>query len=283
MKNNAAFFRRAVCRALPYLLLTVMAITTLVPFLWMISTSFKPERDVFQIPIRWIPETVTFDNFRRVFTEIPFLQYYFNSLKLAVLTTFTKMLFASMSGYAFAKLYFPGKNLIFAVYLSAMMIPGQVIMIPQFLLINQLGLNNSHWAILCLQCFDVFGVFMLRQFFSGIPNELAESAKIDGAGYLQIFVRIILPLGLPAISALVIISFIGSMNDFMTPFLYLEDEALRTITLGIRSLTTQYEANYSMQMAGTLCGLLPILIIYAFGQNQIIKGISFSSGGGMKE
>lgn len=284
-KNRKGQKRKALSirEILSYILLTAVAITTLIPFFWMVSTAFKLEKDVFHIPIQWIPETVTLNNFKRVFTEIPFPLYYFNSLKLAVLVTVIKLLLASMGAFAFAKLRFPGKNVLFMIYLSAMMIPGQVIMIPQFLLINQLGLNNTHLAILCLQCFDVFGIFMLRQFFRGIPTELIEAAKIDGAGYIQVYLRIILPLGLPAMSALAIIGFIGSMNDFLTPFLYLEDERLKTITLGIRSLTTEYEANYTMQMAGTLCGLLPILLIYAVGQKQIIRGIAFGGGGGIKE
>jgi len=283
IKRKAALRPGVFRRAGAYLILTAVAATTLVPFFWMVSTAFKLEKDVFHIPIQWIPETVTWNNFKRVFTEIAFPVYYMNSLKLAVMVTVVKLLLASMGAFAFAKLKFPGKDALFMVYLSAMMVPGQVIMIPQFLLVNRLGLNDSHLAILCLQCFDVFGIFMLRQFFRGIPDELIESAKIDGAGYLQIFIKIILPLGMPALSALGIIGFIGSMNDFMTPFLYLESDRLKTITLGIRSLTTEYEANYTMQMAGTLCGLIPILLIYAVGQKQIIKGIAFGGGGGIKE
>lgn len=282
-KRKVALRPEFFSKALSYLILSAVAITALIPFLWMVSTAFKLEKDVFHIPIQWIPETVTWNNFKRVFTEIPFPLYYMNSLKLAVTVTAVKLLLASMGAFAFAKLRFPGRDALFLVFLSAMMVPGQVIMIPQFLLIKNLGLNDSHLAILCLQCFDVFGIFMLKQYFRGIPDELIEAAKIDGAGFFQIFIKIILPLGMPALSALGIISFIGSMNDFMTPFLYLESDALKTITLGIRSLTTEYEANYSMQMAGTLCGLIPILLIYAVGQKQIIKGISFGGGGGIKE
>jgi multiple sugar transport system permease protein len=155
-------------------------------------------------------------------------------------------------------------------------------MIPQFLLMNDLGLNNTHWAIICLQAFTPFGVFLLTQFFKGIPAELIEAAKIDGARYTQIYVRIILPMGKPAISSLAIITFIFSMNDFLGPFLYLDKERLRTITLGIRWLAFEYFSHYAMQMAGTVLALIPMLVIYVIAQKQIIKGIAFRGGGSIK-
>ena len=163
-----------------------------------------------------------------------------------------------------------------------MMVPFQVIMVPQFLLIKDMGLVNTHIAIILLQAFSPFGVFLVRQFFMKLPSDLLEAAEIDGAGYIKQFVYIVLPLGLPALSSLAIRTFIFAMNDFLMPFLYLNDKALRTIPVGLRSLTTEYSSNYGMQLAGSTLALLPVLIVYAFGSNQIINGISMGGGGSIK-
>lgn len=265
-----------------YTFLICLSVLTLIPFFWMISGSLKPESALFKIPIQWLPESFYLDNYVEIFTEIPFLTYYANSLKLAILVTGLQILTSSMMGYSLAKLHYPGRQGILLMYLSTMMVPFQVIMVPQFLLINRLGINDTHFAIIMLQAFTPFGVFLLRQYFMGIPTDMLEAAEIDGANHLQIFLRILLPLGLPAISSLGITTFIFVMNDFLAPFIYLNTPTLKTITLGLRSLTTEYVSKYAVQLAGATCALLPILIIYAVGQNQIVKGIGFGGGGAVK-
>ena len=281
-RMDTELLKKRVQQWLKYIILLLLSVTTIIPFIWMLSSSFKPETELFSIPIQWIPKTLYLDNYKEVFTEIPFLRFYLNTLKLAVCVTTLQVISSSMMGFSLAKLHYPGRQGILILYLSTMMIPFQVIMIPQFLLINRLGLIDTHFAIIALQAFTPFGVFLMRQFLANVPNEIIEAARIDGAGYVQTYIRIVMPLAKPAISSLAIITFIFSMNDFLAPFIYLNSENLKTITLGLRSLTTEYVSKYAMQMAGSTCALIPILTIYAVGQKQILKGIAFGGGGAVK-
>ena len=265
-----------------YAVLILFSITTLIPFAWMLSASLKPEKDVLRFPVQWIPEVMSFANYEQVFEEIPFAAYLLNSLKLAATICVIQVFTSSMCGFAFAKLRFHFKKGLFMIYLASMMIPSQVIMIPQFQLMKALGLYNSHAAIICLQAFSTFGVFLMKQFMSSLPTSMLESATIDGAGYFRTFITIVIPLCVASISSLAIITFIMVMNDFMTPFLYLDNPALKTLTLGLRSLATEYDGKNAAQMAGTVCALIPMMTIYVLGQKQIVKGIAFNGGGSVK-
>ncbi len=274
--------RRVASLICTYIFLVILTILTVLPFLWMLSGSLQSERDLFRANLKWIPNPLHWENYTRVVTEIPFARYFYNTLKISLIVVLLQVLTSAMMGYSLAKLEYPGRKIILLIYLSAMMIPFQVIMVPQFLLVKDLGLVNTHIAVILLHAFSPFGVFLVRQFFMNLPSDLLEAAEIDGAGYIKQFVYIVLPLGLPALSSLAIRTFIFTMNDFLMPFLYLNDKALRTIPVGLRSLTTEYHSNYGLQLAGSTLALLPVLIVYALGSNQIINGISMGGGGSIK-
>lgn len=248
----------------------------------MLSSSLKYDVDVFRTPFKWIPIPPRWSNFKEVWTRVPFGTFYLNTLKLAVIITFLQMLTSSMAAFAFAKLRFPRRNGMFMGYLATMMVPTQVLMIPQFIIMKRLGLTDSHLPIILLQAFTPFGVFLLRQFISGIPTEMMEAARIDGASNFRIYVFVVVPLAATALAALGIITFIGAWNDFMTPMIYLDSIELRTITLGIRTFSNEYGAEYGLIMAATVSALAPMIVMFIVGQKQIINGIAFSGGGGLK-
>lgn len=186
---------------------------------------------------------------------------------------------SALAAYAFAKMQVPGKNFFFGLFIATMMIPWTAIMIPQFVVVTQMGLFDTHAALILLQCFSAFGIFLLRQFFLGIPKELSEAATIDGCGHFRILWQIILPLSKSAVSALVIFSFIKVWNDYMAPLIYLQTPSKRTVQLGLSLFRSQYSMEYGVVMAGTVCALLPMIVLYLCAEKQITQGIAFS---GMK-
>ena len=259
-----------------YIFLPILALSTIIPFAWMLSSSLKMDKDIFLTQIWQIPRPIQWQNYPNVIKEFPFIRYYGNSLKIAVIVLLVQTLTSAMAAFSFTKLDYPGRSVLFMCYLATMMIPSQVTLIPQFMVIRRFGLFNTHAALILLGSFSAFGVFMLCQFFRNIPNELMDAAKIDGAGYGRTFMQIILPLSGPALASLAIMTFIGEMNDFMRPMIYLNTRELRTLTLGLRSLVSEYASQLSLQMAGTVMSLVPILIVYCFAQEQIIKGLAFN-------
>lgn len=265
-----------------HLFIYALGFTTLVPFAWMLSSSLKWDRDVFATPIQWIPDPPRWENYVKVFQEIPFATYYLNSLKIAICVLALQLLTCSMAAFSFTKLHYRGRSFLLLVYIATLMVPSQVTMIPQFMSVRNLGLFNTHTALILLSGFSAFGIFMLVQFFRSIPEELMEAAKIDGANLFTIYWRIMLPLAKPALAALAIMSFIGEFNSFMQPMIYLNSEHLRTVTIGLRSFVTEYASAINLQMAGTVLTLVPVILIYIFAQEQIIQGISFNGGAGVK-
>ncbi|MDR3052111.1 MAG: carbohydrate ABC transporter permease [Oscillospiraceae bacterium] len=274
--------RAIVATVCKYVFIVGLSATTVLPFLWMVSSSLKLDRDVFAIPMRWIPSPVHWENYVQVFQKVSFATYYLNTLKIAGAVLILQLLTCTMAAFSFTKLRYPGRSALLIVYIATLMVPSQVTMIPQFIIVRNLGLFNTHGALILLAGFSAFGTFLLVQFFRGIPGELMDACKIDGAGYMVAYWRIILPLSLPALSALGIMSVIGEFNAFMQPMIYLNDEKLRTITLGLRSLVTEYVSAINLQMAGTVMALVPIVAVYVIAQEQIIKGISFNGGAGVK-
>lgn len=263
-------------RILLWCVLAVFGILMIMPFLWTISSSLKTNTEIFEIPFQWFPEELHWDNYVKVWTEIPFLTYYLNTLKIAVIVTAGQILTSSMAAYSFSKMNYPGRDKVFLCYLATMMLPWHAIMIPQFIIVKNLGLYDSHWALIVLQTFSAFGVFLMRQYMLGIPNELSEAARIDGCGEFAIFSRIIMPICKPAVATLVIFSFNFAWNDYMGPLIYLTSDKLKTIQLGLASFQSLYRTDYSLIMAGTVCSLLPMVLIFAFAQKYLIDGISFS-------
>lgn len=261
-------------KMLKYLLIILVSLMMVLPFVWMLSASLKAESEIFGFPIKWIPETFYWSNYKDVWTKVPFHIYYLNTLKISVITTILVVINSSLAGYAFAKIKFPESNRLFFIYIATMMIPYQVMMIPQFMLMKELGLVNSHWALILLGAFNPFGVFLFRQFFLSIPDELLEAARIDGLNEFGIYWRIILPLSKPAIATLVIFSFMHSWNDFLGPLIYLTSDHLYTIQLGIQHFITQYNTEYSLLMAAAVSAIVPTIIVYFLAQDHFIKGVA---------
>lgn len=254
----------------------VVAFTMVVPFVWMVSASFKLNTEIFEYPVRWIPRIFHLDNYDKVWNHIAFPRYFLNTLKLSVIITILQLITCSLAAYSFTKLRFPGRDLIFLGYLATMMIPWHAIMIPQFLIVRKLGLYNTHASLILMQAFSAFGVFILRQNMLTIPDSLHEAAKIDGCSTFGIYYRIILPLTRNGLATLTVLTFNSVWNDYMGPMIYLDSDYLRTIQIGLAAFKQQYSTDYGAIMAGTVCSLIPVLIVYIFGQKQIVEGVSFS-------
>lgn len=267
-------------RNLPFtILLLLLVFFTIFPFLWMISTSLKYDAQVFTNPIQWIPNPVNWNNYLRVWKDIPFLTYYKNTAIVSVCGTALQVLCCSLAAYAFAKLRFFGKNALFLVFLATMMVPWHTIMIPQYILMGQFHMTDRLVTLILMQAFSAFGIFLMRQFFMGLPNELREAGKIDGAGEFRIFWQIMLPQATPGIATLTIFTFIGQWNDYISPLIYLNSPELYTLQLGLKMFAGQYTMQYALTMAGTVCAMVPIFLVYLIFEKQITQGIAFT---GMK-
>ncbi|MDR0396654.1 MAG: carbohydrate ABC transporter permease [Oscillospiraceae bacterium] len=257
-------------------MLLFTAFVMLAPFAWMLSASFKNNIEIFESPINWIPKVFRADNYRKVWVEISFISFFVNSLKLAVGITIAQLGTCSLAAYAFSKMRFPGRDKIFVAYLATMMIPWHAIMIPQFVVVKTLGLYNSHWSLVLIQAFSAFGVFMLRQNMMSIPDSLHEAARIDGCGSFRIYSMIIMPLCKTGLATLTVLTFNGVWNDYMGPMLYLDSDSLKTVQLALASFKRQYSADYGAIMAGTICSIVPIVLVYICAQKYIVEGVAFA-------
>lgn len=257
-----------------------IALGFIFPFIWMISTSFKFEADVMEFPFHIIPENINTSNYKTVWQTETFPVYYRNSIFVTVLTVFGDMCLTSMAAYSFARLRFRGKNIIFSLYLSAMMIPTQVILLPKYIIFGLLGINNTHLALILPGICSIFSIFLLRQFFMTIPLDLSEAAKIDGAGYVRTFLQVILPLAKPGLVTLVLISTMWSWNDYINPLIFLSDDRLFTLTVGLQRFQESNSSNYAVIMAGTVSAILPVVILFIIFQKQFVASIASS---GIKE
>ncbi|WP_256729282.1 carbohydrate ABC transporter permease [Treponema parvum] len=245
-----------------YAVIFIISLTMIFPFLWMISASFKDSLDVFVFPIDWIPDTPKFSNYAYIWQKVNYGLLFFNTLKIAVIVTLLQILTCSLAGYAFSKLEYPERNKIFIIYLSTLMIPYQVIMIPQFSIIRMLGLSNTHAALILIHAFNPMGVFLMKQFFDSIPKELNEAACIDGLNDFNIYSLIIMPLSKSVIGTLVILTSVLMWNDFIAPLIYLNSEKLFTIQLGLRNMISEHAAEYAPIMAASVISIIPILIVF---------------------
>lgn len=263
-------------KLLIYAILILFAGLMLIPFAWMISSSLKVEKDVFSFPIVWIPKEPKWENYIAIWNKVPLLTGFFNTFKLTICTTVLQVLTSSFAAYAFAKLEFKGRNTIFMMYILTISIPWQVYMVPQYKMMTFFGLTNSHLGIILMHAFTAMGVFLMRQFFMGIPNELIEAARIDGLSEYGIWFRIMLPLSKPAIATLCITAFTFEWNDFMGPLIYLSSPDKKTIQLMLRMFNTQYSSNYSQIMAAATVALIPLLILFVFLQKYFVEGIASS-------
>lgn len=259
-----------------YALLILLAFLMLVPFVWMLSASVKLNKDVFSFPMKWIPDEWHFENYSTIWTRIPLMTFVLNTFKLTIIVTVLQVLTSSFAAYAFSKLRFKGRNALFLGYIGTIAVPWQAYMVPQFMMMREFHLNNTHLAIICLQAFSAFGVFLMRQFYEGIPDELCEAARIDGLSEYGIYRRIMLPLSLPAISTLVIFTFVTTWNDFLGPLIYLNSTDLKTVQLGLRMFITQYSSDYNLIMAASVVSLIPVLIVFLALQKYFVQGVASS-------
>ncbi len=258
------------------IILIILSVVMIVPFLWMISASFKNNNEIFLFPIRWIPDPIRFGNYASVWTEIPFLKYFTNTLVYSLIVTAGQVFTCSLAAYAFSKLHFPGRDQIFMIYLATMMVPWHAIMIPQFMINKALGFYNTPWALIVINLFSAFGVFLLRQSMLGIPDELCEAARMDGCSEFGNYAKIMFPLCKSGIATLIVFTFTFMWNDYMAPMIYLDDDKYKTIQLGLASFRSLYSAKYGLIMAGTVCSLIPIIVIYIIAQKYLIEGVAFS-------
>jgi multiple sugar transport system permease protein len=257
-----------------FIVCVLVAAVMLIPFIWMLSASFQQNTEIFQKPFRWIPEKFRLENYQRVWTQVKFLKYYLNTMKVTVISVAIQILTCSLAAFAFTKLKFPGRDQIFFAYIATMMVPWNAIMIPQFIIIKNMGLYNTHAALILIGSFNAFGVFLLRQNMLSIPGEMNEAAKIDGCGVMRTYWNIIMPLSKGAVATLIILQFNQVWNDYMAPMIYLDSDSKKTIQLGLASFKQQYSADYGAIMAGTVCAVIPIIIVYAFAQKYIIEGMA---------
>lgn len=259
-----------------YFVLFVVAFTMLVPFAWMLSASVKLNKDVFTFPMQWIPSDPQWVNYSTIWQKIPLGTFTFNTFKLTIIVTLLQLFTSSFAAYAFAKLHFKGRDALFLGYIGTIAVPWQAYMVPQFMMMRSFHLNNTHLAIICLQAFSAFGVFLMRQFYEGIPDELCEAARIDGLSEYGIWRRIMLPLSKPAMSTLIIFTFVTTWNDFLGPLIYLTDTKLKTIQLGLRMFITQYSSDYNLIMAASVVSLIPVLIVFLSLQKYFVQGVATS-------
>lgn len=268
--------KNRIIHAILFVVAFIVAVIMVIPFLWMVSASFKLKTEIFSVPIQWIPTTLHLDNYQRIFQEIPFFTYFWNTAKVTVTVTVLQVITCSMAAYAFSKLHFPGRDQIFLGYLSTMMLPWYAIMIPQFIVIQKLNLYNTHWSLILTGAFNVFGVFLLRQNMLSIPDSLMEAAKIDGGGAFMVYTNIILPLSKTGLVTLVVLTFNSVWNDYMGPMIYLDTQTKWTIQLGLATFRREFDTDYGAIMAGTLIALIPIVILYGAAQRYIVEGVAFS-------
>jgi len=257
-----------------YAIVLLGAALTLIPFLWMLSTSLKTREQLYTFPPEWIPAPINFQSYRILFDPLPFDTFFLNSALIAILSTIGTLLACSLAAYAFARLRFPGREIIFGLLLATMMIPGQVLLLPLFILYKNINWLNTLYPLWVPSFFgSAFGTFLLRQFFLTLPSELTDAAKIDGCSHLGIYWRIILPLAGPGLATLGIFSFMGSWNSFLVPLIVISDIDLRTVPLGLAALQDSNEIRLNAVMAASTLSVLPILIVFFFAQKYFVQGV----------
>lgn len=271
--------KRNIGRNILYVILVGYAMITLIPFLWALSSSFKTLEEIVSGSMNFIPKNFTFDNYKTIFIEQElFPRWLFNSVFIATVATALNLIFNSMAGYALARVSFPGKKALFVIILAVLMIPAQVTMIPNYLILKELGWLNSYQGMIVPSMINATFIFMMRQFFINFPKELEEAASLDGLGRFGIFFKVVLPLARPALAAQTIFVFMGLWNDFMRPLIVLSDPNLYTLPVGLNTFKGQYISYWNYIMAASMVFTMPVLVIYAFFNKYFIKGISFTGG-----
>jgi multiple sugar transport system permease protein len=259
-----------------YALLIIVAILIIMPLVWMLSTSLKPKSQWFAKELAWIPKTITGANYSKLLNDkqVPIMRWFFNSVLVSTVTTILILTIDALAAYAYARMEFRGRKLLFALLLSTLFLPGLMFIVPNFLTINRLGLLNNYAGVILPGLAGVFGVFFMRQFFESLPRDLEEAAQLDGASQLQTFWYVALPLARPALATLGIITFLASWNDFLWPLLILKDRALQTLPPGLSTLQSAYTSEYGQMMAGAVITAAPVLLIYVVLQRFIVQSVA---------
>lgn len=257
-----------------FIILVLCMVITLLPFLWMILTSLKTQSESICIPIKIFPAKPLFSNYGEVFDKIPFAKMYLNTIISAGVIVAAQLILCSMAAYAFGRIKFPGRNLIFGVLLAVLMVPSSFFMLPQYLIIQKMGLLNTIPALFIPGMFSAFGTFLMRQFFMALPNDLEDAARIDGCNHFMIFTRIMFPLVKPGLVALAILTLRGAWNDLMWPMIVNTSPEKMTLSAGLSFLQGQYATDYPIMMAGAVLAVIPLLVLFAVFQKQFIEGIA---------
>jgi multiple sugar transport system permease protein len=277
--RTTASTKQLVGTVIRYAVCVLVAVFTVFPFVWMVSTSFKLPAEAITLPPRWIPSPFTFDNYTKLFTSelLPFPLFFLNSMKIALLVVVGRLFICSLGAYGFARLEFPGRDQAFALLLASLMVPEIVQIIPLYTAYAQIGWIDTHWPLIIPPIVaNTFGTFLLRQFFLSIPKDLEEAALIDGANHFDIYWRIMLPLAKPALATLAIFTFMGSWNDFLHPLIFLNSTQNFTLTVGLAFFQGQAGTEYTRLMAGVVVSVLPILVVYALAQQYFTRGVVLS-------
>ncbi|RTE08893.1 carbohydrate ABC transporter permease [Paenibacillus whitsoniae] len=276
--RSARIIKEQLGKSLNTIIMALLSLLLLLPMIWMISTSFKQPKDVFTYPVQWIPLGPVLTNHIKVWTAGDgFALYYFNSLKISVFLMIGAPLLAALAAYGFSRIDFKGRNAIFLLYMCLMMIPQQVLFVPKFIMFEWMHIYNTHWALILPGLFTVFGVFMIRQFFISIPNEISEAAFIDGAGHIRIFFQLFLSLSKPVLATFAIIDFTWTWNDYENALIFLLDKRLYTVPLGMQNFMLEAGVDYNLMMAAATASVVPLLIVFFLGQKYIIQGFSSSA------
>jgi ABC-type glycerol-3-phosphate transport system permease component len=280
-RSGRAVERARAARALAVVVLVVGAILLLIPFAWMVSTSLKPEDQIFLFPPRWIPRPFAWENYVRAWTAVPFAVYTRNTILITTLNILGNILGSSLAAFSFSRLRYPGRQTLFLIMLSTMMVPYWVTIVPTFILFRTLGWTNTFAPLVVPQFFAVpFYTFLLRQYFMGISSELEDAARIDGASTLRIYSQIVMPLAKPALATVAIFSFVYNWNDLINPLIYITDQRKYTVAVGLAGFRNAYRIRMSHMMAASTVAVLPVIIIYFFAQRLFIQGIMLSGSKG---
>jgi multiple sugar transport system permease protein len=259
-----------------YIVLLIGSVIMLVPFIWMVLTSFKTYAETVKIPIQWLPSEWNLDNYREVLLKLDFIRYYGNTIVVTILTLVLMMFIGSLAAFAFARMEFPFKNIIFYALLTVFMVPAQMTIIPKYLIISKLGWVDSMKALVVPNIFSVYTMFMLRQFFAAIPLELEDAGKIDGCSYFRLYWNIELPLCRSSFVAMTVLNVLWCWNDLLWPLIATSSDKMRVLSVAMATLQGQHGTEYHLLMAAGVMAIIPMIIIYIFGQRYFIEGIAFT-------
>ena len=271
--------QNTILQIIAFVVLLIAAVIWIIPLAWAIDTALKPESQTTTLPLSWIPSHFTFDAFAQVLSAGGLVRWYLNSAITSITITVVTVVLASMAAYAFSRVRFPARGFVFWLIMAGIMVPPQILIVPLFTEINAFRMVDTYWGIILPQIAAPFAVFILKQFFDGIPHELGEAAIVDGASQFRVFWQIWLPLARPALAAVAIFTFVGAWNNFIWPFIAITDTNMMTVPVGLANVQTAYGIRYAQIMASAVLGGLPLLIVFMFFQKQIVQGIA---GTGLK-